>query len=231
MAASSASSGTPADRHARRARDAFEREVLLAELKRHNHRMTETAKALGLERSHLYKKCQALGIDLQAVKKETPTSPLEMAPREPMSVEQLRSLTGQEAGSSDWIRVDQQVIDAFAEVTGDRQWIHIDPERAKSESRYGQTIAHGFLTLSLLSRLSREAVEVTGEFGMRVNYGLNRVRFPAPVPEGSRIRARFTVQSVEDVEGGYQIVWLVKVDVEGSEKPALVAEWLVRLYR
>jgi acyl dehydratase len=148
-----------------------------------------------------------------------------------MNVEQLRSLIGQEAGSSDWIRIDQQTIDAFAEVTGDRQWIHIDPERAKTESRYGHTIAHGFLTLSLLSRLSREAVEVAGDFGMRVNYGLNRVRFPAPVPEGSRIRARFTVQSVEDVEGGYQIVWLATVDVEGSEKPALVAEWVVRLYR
>jgi acyl dehydratase len=148
-----------------------------------------------------------------------------------MNVEQLRSRIGQEAGSSDWIRIDQGMIDAFAEVTGDRQWIHIDPERAKTESRYGRSIAHGFLTLSLLSRLSREAVEVTGDFGMRVNYGLNRVRFPAPVPEGSRIRARFTVQSVEDVEGGYQIVWFVTVNVEGSEKPALVAEWLVRLYR
>jgi acyl dehydratase len=154
-----------------------------------------------------------------------------MAPREPMTVEQLRSRIGQEAGSSDWIRVDQGTIDAFAEVTGDRQWIHVDPERTKTESRYGGTIAHGFLTLSLLSRLSREAVEISGEFGMRVNYGFNRVRFPAPVPGGSRIRARFTAQSVADVEGGYQIVWLVTVDVEGSEKPALVAEWLVRLYR
>ncbi len=148
-----------------------------------------------------------------------------------MNVDQLRSLTGQEAGSSDWMRIDQPTIDAFAELTGDRQWIHIDPERAKTESRYGCPIAHGFLTLSLLSRLSREAVEVTGDFGMRVNYGLNRVRFPAPVPVGSRIRARFTVQSVGEIEGGYQIVWLVTVEVEGSEKPALVAEWLVRLYR
>ncbi len=148
-----------------------------------------------------------------------------------MNIEQLRSSIGQEAGASDWLTVDQAMIDAFANVTGDRQWIHTDPERAKTESRYGRTIAHGFLTLSLLSRLSREAVQVQGEFGMRINYGLNRVRFPAPVPVGSRIRARFKVQSVDDIEGGHQIVWLATVEVEGSEKPALVAEWLVRLYR
>jgi acyl dehydratase len=148
-----------------------------------------------------------------------------------MNIEQLRSSIGQEAGASDWLTVDQAMIDAFANITGDRQWIHTDSERAKTESRYGRTIAHGFLTLSLLSRLSREAVQVQGEFGMRINYGLNRVRFPAPVPVGSRIRARFKVQSVDDIEGGHQIVWLATVEVEGSEKPALVAEWLVRLYR
>lgn len=148
-----------------------------------------------------------------------------------LTLDQLRSLAGQEAGSSGWLTVDQPMIDAFANISGDQQWIHTEPERARTESRYGRTVAHGFLTLSLLSRLSREAVEVEGEFGMRINYGLNRVRFPAPVPVGSRIRARFNVQSVEDVEGGNQIVWLATVDVEGSEKPALVAEWIVRLYR
>ena len=148
-----------------------------------------------------------------------------------MNIAQLRSLVGQEAGSSGWLTVDQPMVDAFADITGDQQWIHTDPKRARKESRYGGTIAHGFLTLSLLSRLSREAVEVEGEFGMRINYGLNRVRFSAPVPVGSRIRARLKVQSVDDIEGGYQIVWLATVDVEGSEKPALVAEWIIRLYR
>jgi acyl dehydratase len=148
-----------------------------------------------------------------------------------VGIDELESLIGREIGSSDWHTIDQDMIDAFAETTGDRQWIHIDAPRARTESRYGRTIAHGFLTLSLLSRLSREAVEVAGDFGMRINYGLNRVRFPAPVLEGSRIRARLAVQSVEDIEGGRQVVWLVTVDVEGSAKPALVAEWLVRLYR
>ncbi|HXI39777.1 MAG TPA: MaoC family dehydratase [Bryobacteraceae bacterium] len=148
-----------------------------------------------------------------------------------MNVDQLRALVGQEAGTSGWHTIDQTMIDTFANTTGDSQWIHTDPERARTESRYGRTIAHGFLTLSLLSRLSREAVKVAGEFGMRINYGFNRVRFPAPVPVGSRIRARLKVQSVEDIEGGHQIVWLATVDVEESEKPAVVAEWLVRLYR
>ncbi len=148
-----------------------------------------------------------------------------------MNIVQLQSLVGQDAGSSGWLTVNQLMIDTFAGITGDQQWIHTDPERAKVESLYGGTIAHGFLTLSLLSRLSREAVEVEGEFGMRINYGLNRVRFPAPVPVGSRIRARLKVQAVDDFEGGHQIVWLATVDVEGKEKPALVAEWIIRLYR
>lgn len=147
------------------------------------------------------------------------------------TLEQLRVLAGQEAGVSEWLTVDQSMIDGFAEVTGDRQWIHVDSQRAKTESRFGRTIAHGFLTLSLLSRLSHDTVHISGDFAMRINYGLNRLRFPAPVPEGSRIRARFTVGPVEDVEGGHQVVWLVTVDVEGSQKPALAAEWIVRLYR
>jgi len=147
------------------------------------------------------------------------------------SIEQLRTRVNQEVGSSDWSVIDQSTIDSFAEVTGDHQWIHTDPARAKNESRYGRTIAHGFLTLSLLSRLSHEAIEVSGTFRMRINYGLNRVRFPAPVVEGSRVRARFKVQSCEDVEGGHQIVWLVTVEVEGSAKPAVIAEWVLRYYR
>src|SRR5258706_2888250 len=148
-----------------------------------------------------------------------------------MKIDQLRALVGQEAGTSGWLTVDQTMIDAFANKTGDTQWIHTDPERARTESRYGRTIAHGFLTLSLLSRLSREAVVVEGEFGMRINYGLNRVRFPAPVPVGSRVRARLKVQSVEDGEGGHQIVGLAPVGVGGAEKPAPAAGWGVRLYR
>jgi len=148
-----------------------------------------------------------------------------------LSIEQLKALVGKEAGVSDWVVIDQSKIDAFAQVTGDHQWIHIDPQRARTDSRYGRTIAHGFLTLSLLSRLSHKAVEVSGAFRMRINYGLNRLRFPAPVLEGSRVRARFRVQSVEDVEGGHQVVWLVTVEIEGSEKPALVAEWVIRYYR
>lgn len=148
-----------------------------------------------------------------------------------LSLDQLRSLVGREAGTSDWLAIDQQMIDAFAQVTGDHQWIHIDPQRAKTESRFGRTIAHGFLTLSLLSRLSHESIQVTGDFGMRINYGLNKLRFPSPVPVGSRIRARFAVQSVEDIEGGHQVVWLVTVEVEGSPKPALAGEWVIRYYR
>jgi len=148
-----------------------------------------------------------------------------------LNLDQLRSLVGREAGASAWLVIDQHMIDAFAQVSGDQQWIHTDPRRAKTESRFGRTIAHGFLTLSLLSRLSHETIEVSGDFGMRINYGLNKLRFPSPVPEGSRIRARFAVQSVEDIEGGHQVVWLVTVEVEGSEKPALVAEWVLRYYR
>jgi acyl dehydratase len=152
-------------------------------------------------------------------------------PARAVTLKELARLTGQEIGVTDWLTIDQNRIDAFAEASGDRQWIHVDRERAKRESRYGRTVAHGFLTLSLLSRLTSEAVEVRGDFGTRINYGLNRVRFPAPVPEGSRIRARLTLQELKDVDGGHQIIWLVTVDVEGSEKPALVAEWLIRLYR
>jgi len=146
------------------------------------------------------------------------------------SIDELKARVGQDVGASDWVVIDQSMIDAFARVTGDHQWIHTDARRAESESRYRRTIAHGFLSLSLLSRLSHEAVEVSGAFAMRINYGLNRVRFPAPVVEGSRVRARFGVQSAEAVDGGYQVVWLVTVEIEGSPKPAVVAEWLIRYY-
>ncbi len=147
------------------------------------------------------------------------------------TVEEIRSLIGQEVAVGDWFTVDQTRIDAFADATGDHQWIHQDVERAKTESPFGRTIAHGFLTLSLLSTLSHDCFEIRGDFKMRINYGLNRVRFPAPVLAGARIRPRFTLQSLEEFEEGYQVVWVVNVEVEGGRKPALYAEWVVRLYR
>jgi acyl dehydratase len=146
------------------------------------------------------------------------------------TVEELRSLIGQEVAVGEWFTVEQSRIDAFADATGDHQWIHQDVERAKTESPFGRTIAHGFLTLSLLSYLSHECFEIRGDFKMRINYGLNRVRFPAPVLAGSRIRPRFTLQSLEAFDEGYQAVWAVSMEVEGGRKPALYAEWVVRLY-
>jgi acyl dehydratase len=141
----------------------------------------------------------------------------------------LRERVGQEIGVSDWFEVTQDRIGAFAEATEDRQWIHVDPERAARESPFGSTIAHGFLTLSLLSALGKDACSVGG-VRMGVNYGLNRVRFISPVPAGGRIRGRFTLAEIEDVQSGVQAVWKVAVEREGSEKPCCVAEWLVRYY-
>lgn len=146
------------------------------------------------------------------------------------TIEELKSLIGHEVAVGEWFPVEQSRIDAFADATGDHQWIHQDVERAKTDSPFGQTIAHGFLTLSLLSQLSQECFEIRGDFKMRINYGLNRVRFPAPVPAGSRIRARFTLQSLEEFDEGYQAVWTATMEVEGGRKPALYAEWVVRLY-
>ncbi len=145
-------------------------------------------------------------------------------------VEELKTLVGREVGASDWRLISQELIDKFADTTGDHQWIHVDVERAKQESPYGACIAHGFLTVSLLPDLMREAIEVAGNYKMRVNYGFNRLRFTGGVPAGSRIRARFSLVSVKDVEGGVEIAWTVTVDVEGRDKPALVAEWLGRTY-
>ncbi|HTP87970.1 MAG TPA: MaoC family dehydratase [Bryobacteraceae bacterium] len=150
-----------------------------------------------------------------------------MTPTRTLTLDELHPLIGQEVAVSPWFQITQHAIDTFAEVSGDHQWIHVDVERARRESRYGGAIAHGFLTLSLLSHLSREAVNVQTGLPMRVNYGLNRVRFPSPVPAGSRVRAHFTPQSVSESE----IVWLVTMELEGAEKPALVAEWITRYYR
>src|SRR5438094_8775993 len=143
---------------------------------------------------------------------------------------ELRDLVGQEVGVSDWFTVTQERIDAFAEATLDRQWIHCDPVRARAESPYGTTIAHGFLTLSLVSHLLRQVVEVRGPFSRVVNYGVNRVRFPAAVTAGARIRARCTVQAVEEVPGGVQVTWAVTMECEGQAKPVMAAECLSRHY-
>src|SRR5713226_2471450 len=145
-------------------------------------------------------------------------------PRRISGIEELRTLAGQEVAQSDWIEITQPLIDAFAETTGDRQWIHTDAERAKTESPFGRTIAHGFLTLSLLSRLASQALQVQGDFKMAINYGLNRVRFPAPVPVGSRLRGRFTLQSVEDLTGCVQVICAVTEEVEGEAKPSVVSQ-------
>jgi len=154
-----------------------------------------------------------------------------MPPRTISDVAQLREFVGQEVGVSDWLEVSQGMIDAFAEVTRDRQWIHLDVERAKRESPFGGTIAHGFLTLSLLSHLHSQAVRVEGGQKMSINYGLNRVRFPHPVRSGSRVRGHSAVHAIEDFPGGIQITWLITVEIEGATKPAVVAEWIGRLYQ
>ena len=145
-------------------------------------------------------------------------------------IEELRGMIGEEVGASDWLEVTQSRINDFADATEDHQWIHIDTERAKTDSPFGSTIAHGFLTLSLLPYLAAQAFTVRGNFKMGINYGLNKLRFISPVKSGSRVRARFTLQAVEDVAGGAQITWAVTVESEGGAKPALAAEWLVRYY-
>lgn len=146
-------------------------------------------------------------------------------------IEGLRALVGQEAGVSRWYTLSQERITEFARITGDPQWIHIDAGRAAKESPYGATIAHGFLTLSMLSEMSRDAMEIEGAYTMRINYGLNRVRFPSAVRSGSRVRGRFTVASVDDVDGGVQVALDCVVEVEGQTKPAVAAQWLIRISR
>jgi len=142
--------------------------------------------------------------------------------------DELRSLVGQEIGVSDWLPVDQDRINLFADATGDHQWIHVDPAKAAA-GPFGTTIAHGYLTLSLLPPLMANVFEVTGK-RMGVNYGLNKVRFPAPLPVDSLIRVRLGIASVEDVPDGVQIVWLATVERQGSDKPVCVAESITRIY-
>jgi len=140
----------------------------------------------------------------------------------------LAPLAGQEIAISDWITVDQQRINLFADATGDHQWIHLDVERA-TKGPFGTTIAHGFLTLSLLPEMSAAAIEIR-DTRMGVNYGLNKVRFPAPVPSGSRLRGRFKLLAYEPLEGGAQLTMEVTMEREGSDKPVCVAESVARRY-
>ncbi|SEL44330.1 Acyl dehydratase [Roseateles sp. YR242] len=144
-------------------------------------------------------------------------------------LDELEALVGQEIAVSDWVDVDQARIDAFAEATEDRQWIHLDPARA-AQGPFGGTIAHGFLTLSLLPRFFETAYRVR-ETRMGLNYGLDRVRFPAPVPVASRLRGRFVLRRVEPIEGGLQMMVEVTVESEAGGKPVCVAESITRQYR
>ncbi len=150
-------------------------------------------------------------------------------------IDQYKALVSQEIHVGPWLEIDQQRIDDFAKVTGDEQWIHIDPQRAAKESPYGTTIAHGFLTLSLLPYLTQSnhpeffAKNYPG-MRLRVNYGLNKLRYPAPVLCGAKIRARTAVKSAEEVRDGVQIVYLLMIEIDGAEKPACVAEQVMRVY-
>jgi acyl dehydratase len=146
-----------------------------------------------------------------------------------IDVRTLRDRVGQEIAVGGWFAVTQDRITQFADATGDHQWIHVDAARAAAESPFKTTIAHGFLTLSLMSTLIREAIEFTG-LRMAINYGLNRVRFVTPVLAGSRIRARIVCGAVEEAGGAYQVTWAVTVEREGESRPACVADWLVRYY-
>jgi len=145
------------------------------------------------------------------------------------SLRDLRDKIGQEVVVSDWLEISQERIDQFAEITDDRQWIHIDVDRARRDSPYHSTVAHGFLTVSMLSRLLNDSLKFA-TVRMGLNYGFNRLRFTGPVPAGSRLRGRFTLNNLEEIEGGVQTTWGVIVECEGTEKPCMVAEWVTRRY-
>jgi len=141
----------------------------------------------------------------------------------------MKAEIGNEVAVSDWVEITQARIDLFADATGDHQWIHTDAERAARESPYGATVAHGFLTLALLPALLVNALHMV-DMKMGLNYGLNKVRFPAPVPVGSRLRARLTIVAIDDIADGAQILWGVVVEREGGDKPVCVAEFVMRRY-
>lgn len=166
--------------------------------------------------------CDAAAVDAEIGERIVPARVVD-------SIEALKRLAGSEIGVTDWVAVTQDRIQQFAETTEDRQWIHLDRERTQGESPYGTTVAHGFLTLSLLSHFLRQVLELRGA-RMGINYGLNRVRFPAPVRSGTRVRARVRLDSTKDFQGGMEAAFSFTVVCEDSEKPACVAEWIVRYY-
>jgi len=146
-----------------------------------------------------------------------------------IALDALPARVGSEVAVSDWFEVGQERIVTFAEATDDRQWIHLDPERCKRESPFGQPVAHGFLTLSLLPAMLTSALAIEG-MRMGVNYGLNKVRFPSPLPAGSRVRGRWTLRGADAVAGGWQFTWDVTIEADGAAKPVCVAEFLIRCY-
>lgn len=146
------------------------------------------------------------------------------------NLDALKEFAGREIAATDWFELTQARIQQFAEATEDRQWIHLDSDRAQRESPFGTTIAHGFLTLSLLSHLAKQAMQIQSGVRLAVNYGLNRVRFPSPVRADSRIRARFTLQSLKEVNNSQEAVFSVVIEDQDQKKPCCVAEWVVRYY-
>jgi acyl dehydratase len=143
-------------------------------------------------------------------------------------IDDLRALAGQELGTSDWLEITQEQVDLFAQATGDHQWIHVDPERA-TNSPFGGTIAHGYLTISLAPVLLRQIVDVQG-VTMALNYGIDKLRFPSPVPVGSKVRMSARLASVEDVAGGVQATTTVTIEIDGQAKPGCVADVVYRYY-
>ena len=149
--------------------------------------------------------------------------------RDIADLDELKTLVGTEVAVSGWFDITQERVNTFADATSDHQWIHVDVERCQRESPFGGPVAHGFLTLSLLPAMFENALRMV-DVTMALNYGLNKVRFPAPVPVGSRLRARLTLASADVIEGGAQLVWAVVVECDGSERPVCVAEFVMRRY-
>ncbi len=147
--------------------------------------------------------------------------------RELADLAEMAALVGREVAVSNWVEIDQERVNRFADATGDQQWIHVDVARARRESPYGGTVAHGFLTLALLPAMLVDAVRMR-DMTIGINYGLNKVRFPAPVPVGSRVRARFAILAIERLDDGAQVNWGVTVEREGGDKPVCVAQFLMR---
>jgi acyl dehydratase len=145
-------------------------------------------------------------------------------------IQELKSLVGQEVAVGDWLEITQERVNQFAQATSDHQWIHQDVERCRRESPFGTTIAHGYLTLSLIPHLSQSSLAIQQPLRMSINYGSNKVRFTSPVPVGSNIRNRTKLLEVSDISGGWQVRWQVTIEIEGKDKPACVAEVISRLY-